>query len=106
MSPVTQGIFIGSFSVIVAGLLGWVGRHLARQWNVPRRMDRIEAGHPFLLEGLALLLDINLVEIDCQQGKECNGSLTTALESINGFKDRLRKHMADMSVGQKKDGSS
>ena len=101
MSPETSGVFIGAGAILLAGLLTWLGVALARLWKVPKRIDRIEAMNPMMLEALMLLFDVNVIELECQQGKECNGDLTIAVNSIKAFKDRVTKFLAAASISQK-----
>jgi hypothetical protein len=98
MSPETEGILIGAGGLVLFSLLTWIGRQLMRLWGVPRRLEKIESGHPLILEGISILFDVNIIEVKCQKGERTNSDLDDAMTKMNAFKEKLSNHLTGSTV--------
>jgi hypothetical protein len=69
--------------------------------HLPKRIERIESMSPLMLEALLILFDVNIVELECIEGKECNGNLHEAKEKVSNFKNRVSVFLTNAAISQK-----
>jgi len=96
---VTAGV--GAIIAAVVRASG-LGRRVAEiEARQGKRSDRLEAGIVVLLEVVALLFDVQVVSLSCQQKQSCNGELDDAKEKLEKAREIQRKYLASAAISRK-----
>ena len=102
MSAILQEILGAGFGGALTLLIVFIVVFTGKIGRLPKRLDRIEAMSPLMLEALLILFDVNIVELECIEGKECNGNLHEAKEKVANFKSRVSQFLTHAAISQKR----
>ena len=101
MPPILQEIIGAGFGGVLTLLIIFAVQYRGKIGHLPKRMDRVEAMLPMMLRAFIVLYDVNLIEIECQQGKECNGDLTEAMANVEKSKSEMMDFLSSAAISRK-----
>jgi len=101
MGPIIEGAIIGALAIVIAGLAAWTASAISRLWHLPKRIDRMEAILPLVLENQGAVLDGLASLARCIENKACNGELESLDKIIMAAKEKMRVFLSGAAISKK-----
>ena len=88
-------------STLLLTMIIWLSARMARVWKTPKRVDRLEAVQPHIMNVLDVVIEVLALDIRALQGHKINGELSEAQRKMAETREEYRKFINEAVVSKK-----